>query len=143
MGGSHGGSKLRAALNYAAVFTFVALWHDINLRLLIWGWSVVLFVLPEVLARMAFPAKKWKDRPNQYRWLCGAGAIGNVLMMMAANLVGFAIGVDGLKGLMNVLVSTFGGRIFLIAACATLFVGVQVMFEWREAEKRRGVDMKC
>lgn len=143
MGGSQGGSKLRAALNYAAVFTFVALWHDINLRLLIWGWLVVIFVLPEVLARMAFPEKKWKDRPDQYRWLCGAGAVGNILMMMAANLVGFAIGIDGLKGLVDGLVSTLGGRVFMIAACVTLFVGAQVMFEWREAEKRRGVDMKC
>ena len=26
-----------------AVFTFVALWHDINLKLLVWGWLVVLF----------------------------------------------------------------------------------------------------
>ena len=40
MGGSQSGSKFRSALNYASVFTFVALWHDINLNLLIWaGWS--------------------------------------------------------------------------------------------------------
>jgi protein-cysteine N-palmitoyltransferase HHAT len=143
MGGSQGGSKVRAVLNYAAVFTFVALWHDINLRLLIWGWLIVLFVAPEVLARMAFPWKKWKDRPNHYRWLAGVGAVGNILMMMAANLVGFAIGVDGLKGLVDGIISTVGGRVFLIAACATLFVGAQVMFEWRESEKRRGIDMKC
>ncbi|KAK0939307.1 glycerol transporter, partial [Friedmanniomyces endolithicus] len=136
-------SKFRAAVNYAAVFTFVALWHDINLRLLIWGWLIVVFVLPEVLARMAFPAKKWRDRPNQYRWLAGIGAVCNVLMLMAANLVGFVVGWDGLKGLVDGIVSSLGGRVFLFAACATLFVGVQVMFEWRESERRRGVDMKC
>ncbi|KAK0290554.1 glycerol transporter [Friedmanniomyces endolithicus] len=144
LGGSQSDvSKFRAAVNYAAVFTFVALWHDINLRLLIWGWLIVIFVLPEVLARMAFPAKKWRDRPNLYRWLAGIGAVCNVLMLMAANLVGFVVGWDGLKGLVDGIVSSLGGRVFLFAACATLFVGVQVMFEWRESERRRGVDMKC
>lgn len=142
LGGSRG-SKLRAVANYLAVFTFVALWHDINLRLLVWGWLITLFVLPEVLATLAFPAKKWQDRPQTYRMLCGFGAVGNILMMMAANLVGFAVGVDGLKGLVQGIVVSWGGRFFLLGACATLFVGVQVMFEWREAEKRRGINMKC
>lgn len=144
MGGSQGGGgKIRAAANYLSVFTFVALWHDINLRLLVWGWLVVFFVLPEVIATMLFPARKWRDRPNAYRWICGVGATANILMMMAANLVGFAVGLDGLKGLVEGIVGSFGGRVFLFAACATLFVGAQVMFEWRESEKRRGINLKC
>ncbi|KAK4496897.1 hypothetical protein PRZ48_011346 [Zasmidium cellare] len=136
-------SRFRHIVNYLAVFTFVALWHDINLRLLMWGWLITLFVLPEVLATLAFPARKWKDRPNQYRWLCGVGAVGNILMMMTANLVGFAVGLDGLKGLVDGIVGSWGGRAFLLGACATLFVGVQVMFEVRESEKRRGINLKC
>ncbi|KAH9823780.1 glycerol uptake protein 1-like [Teratosphaeria destructans] len=135
--------RWRAAFNYAAVFTFVALWHDINLRLLIWGWLIVLFVAPEALARALFPPQNFRHRPNAYRWLAGVGAVGNILMMMAANLVGFAIGVDGVKGLAGALVQTLGGRVFFVAACATLFVGSMVMFEWRESERRRGIDMKC
>ncbi|KAI5361570.1 putative membrane bound O-acyl transferase, MBOAT [Septoria linicola] len=140
-GSSHG--KVRGILNFLAVFTFVALWHDINLRLLMWGWLITLFVSPEILATLAFPAKKWKDRPEQYRWICGVGAVGNILMMMAANLVGFAVGLDGLQGLVDGIIGNWGGRVFLLAAMATLFVGAQIMFEVREAEKRRGVSMKC
>ncbi|KAF7191534.1 Glycerol uptake protein 1 [Pseudocercospora fuligena] len=142
LGGS-GKTKFHGIANFLAVFTFVALWHDINLRLLMWGWLITLFVLPEVIATLTFPARKWKDSPNTYRVLCAIGAVGNILMMMAANLVGFAVGLDGLKGLVDGIVGSLGGRIFLVAACATLFVGVQVMFEVREAEKRRGVNMKC
>ncbi|GAB7361388.1 hypothetical protein MBLNU230_g1441t1 [Neophaeotheca triangularis] len=143
LGGSeHGTSRFRAIANFLAVFTFVALWHDINLRLLAWGWLITLFVLPEVLCTLAFPARKWRDRPNAYRWLCGVGAVGNILMMMAANLVGFAVGLDGLRGLVDGIVGSWSGRGFLLAACATLFVGVQVMFEHREGEKRRGVNLK-
>jgi D-alanyl-lipoteichoic acid acyltransferase DltB (MBOAT superfamily) len=142
LGGSRG-SKARAIANFFAVFTFVALWHDINLRLLVWGWLITLFVLPEILATLAFPAKKWENHPEAHRMLCGLGAVGNILMMMAANLVGFAVGVDGLKGLVEGIIDSWGGRLFLLGACATLFVGAQVMFEWREAERRRGVNLKC
>ena len=35
------------------------------------------------------------------------------------------------------------GLAFFSTACAALFVGVQVMFEHREDELRRGVNMKC
>ena len=40
------------------VFTFVSLWHDLSLRLLAWGWLVVLFILPEVGATKMFPESK-------------------------------------------------------------------------------------
>jgi D-alanyl-lipoteichoic acid acyltransferase DltB (MBOAT superfamily) len=142
LGGSRGLSKPRMIFNFLLVFTFVAVWHDLNLRLLVWGWLITLFVLPEIIATLLFPAKNYKNRPNTYRWLCGLGAVFNILMMMVANLVGFAVGIDGLKGLVTGIVGDLGGRIFFIGACATLFVGSQVMFEWRESEKRRGVDLK-
>lgn len=142
LGGS-GGSKIRAMINYISVFTFVALWHDINLRLLAWGWLASVFVLPEAIATMFFPAKKWRDRPETYRVMCGVGAVLNILMLMVANLVGFAVGLDGLKGLVAGILASLGGRLFFLAACACLFVGSQMMFELREGEKRRGVNMKC
>lgn len=142
-GAGAGTSTVRGIINMLTVFTFVALWHDINLRLLMWGWLVVLFVLPEVLATMAFPKKKWESRPTAYRMICGVGAVGNILMMMAANLVGFAVGLDGLKGLIAGIVGSWQGAIFLLAACAVLFVGAQVMFEHREEEKRKGMRLKC
>jgi protein-cysteine N-palmitoyltransferase HHAT len=144
LGGTGSGtSRVRGIANMLVVFTFVALWHDINLRLLAWGWLVVLFVLPEVLATMAFPRKKWESRPTTYRMLCGIGAVGNILMMMAANLVGFSVGLDGLKGLVAGIIGSWQGAVFMLAACGALFVGAQVMFEHREEEKRHGVKMKC
>ena len=100
----------RRIFNFLVVFTFVALWHDIQLRLLIWGWLITLFVLPEVLATLAFPKRKWQDRKTTYRMLCGVGAVGNILMMMAANLVGFAVGLDGLGGLLHGIFGSFSGK---------------------------------
>ena len=101
----------RAALNFLAVFMFVAIWHDIQLRLLMWSWLISLFVLPEVLASFLFPKRKWQNRKTIYRWICGVGAIGNILMMMAANLVGFAVGLDGLQGLVRGMVGSYSGNV--------------------------------
>lgn len=136
-------ARARKIFNQLTVFTFVAIWHDINLRLLMWGWLITFFVLPEVIASMLFPAHRWRSAPNAYRVLCGIGAVGNILMMMAANLVGFAIGLDGLRGLLGGILSSWSGAMFMLLASGALFVGVQVMFEVREAEKRRGIRLKC
>ncbi|KAI4167631.1 MAG: hypothetical protein LQ343_007049, partial [Gyalolechia ehrenbergii] len=106
--GTHGKwGKAQAVVNMLAVFTFVALWHDIQLRLLIWGWLITLFVLPEVLAGYVFPKRKWQSSPDAYRRICGVGAVGNILMMMAANLVGFAVGLDGLKDLLRGIIGSY------------------------------------
>jgi D-alanyl-lipoteichoic acid acyltransferase DltB (MBOAT superfamily) len=92
-------STLRTVVNYILIFTFVALWHDISLHLLIWGWLIVFFMMPEIIAGYLFPRRNWEKNLTAYRLLCGVGAVGNVMMMMTANLVGFAVGVDGLKSI--------------------------------------------
>ncbi|ORY54810.1 putative glycerol: H+ symporter [Pseudomassariella vexata] len=146
LGGSSfrdGKSAIRSIFNYVLTFTFVALWHDIKLRLLIWGWLVVFFMLPEMVARIVFPARKWESHPTAYRMISCVGAVANVLMMMMANLVGYAVGLDGLQNILAGIFRDFTGMTFLVTACLALFVGVQVMFEIREAELRKGIWLKC
>ncbi|KAK0729264.1 MBOAT, membrane-bound O-acyltransferase family-domain-containing protein [Apiosordaria backusii] len=134
---------IRTVVTYLVVFTFVALWHDIKLNLLIWGWLVVLFFIPEIVAGLLFPKRKWVGRERSYRWLCGVGGVANVLMMISANLVGFAVGLDGLKAIMGGIFRDYSGLVFLVTACTALFVGIQVMFEIRQGELRRGINLKC
>ncbi|KAI1772640.1 MBOAT-domain-containing protein [Hypoxylon cercidicola] len=133
----------RSILTYVLVFTFVALWHDIQLRLLIWGWLVVLFMLPEMAAGYVFPRSRWEGRPTAYRMLCCVGAVANIFMMMMANLVGFAVGVEGLERIIAGIFRDFSGFCFIISASMAFFVGVQLMFELRESEARRGINLKC
>ncbi|KAH8596665.1 glycerol:H+ symporter-like protein [Bisporella sp. PMI_857] len=146
MGGASGktwASTAKTIVNYATVFTFVALWHDISLNLLVWGWLIVLFMMPEVVGKMLFPERKWENNITAYRMLCGVGVVGNLMLMMAANLVGFAVGVDGLKSIITGIFRDWSGVMFLFTAFGSLFVGIQVMFEVREAEKRKGIFLKC
>ncbi|KAJ5037514.1 uncharacterized protein L3040_007688 [Drepanopeziza brunnea f. sp. 'multigermtubi'] len=146
MGGVSGRTwktTIMSIVNYAFVFTFVALWHDISLNLLVWGWLVVLFMMPEVILGMIFPRRRWENNLTAYRVLCGFGVVGNLMMMMMANLVGFAVGVDGLKSIIAGIFRDFSGIAFLATATCVLFVGIQVMFEVRESEMRKGIFLKC
>src|SRR5690242_7676477 len=45
-----GGSKF-GSLNIWPIFTFVAVWHDLQLNLLAWSWLICLFILPELFCR--------------------------------------------------------------------------------------------
>lgn len=139
-GGAGAGGPITRIVNSLLVFSFVAVWHDIELKLLMWGWLVVLFLLPEIFATMYF--KRYSGK-YWYRHLCGVGAVCNIWMMMLANLFGFCLGKDGTTALLHEMFSTAQGFRFFLLASGTLYVGVQVMFELREAEKRRGVDVKC
>ena len=65
-------------------------------------------------------------------------------MMMAANLVGFALGVDGfIKMCEGIVRQGVWGWVVVGISCGVLFTGVEVMFEIREAEKRVGVWLNC
>ncbi|KAL4935673.1 hypothetical protein BDV06DRAFT_228606 [Aspergillus oleicola] len=130
-------------MNILAVVTFIGLWHDIDLRLLAWAWLTTLSILPEVIAIIIFPKRKWKDWSETFRILCGIGAVGNILMMMMASLVGFVMSVDDVKEMVKGIYAGWSNAGFVTAAVLCLFVSAQIMFEHREGEKRQGINLKC
>lgn len=75
--------------------------------------------------------------------MCAVGAVLNIWMMMIANLVGFAVGTDGIVDMLSEMFKTAQGLFFVISSTVCLFIGTQIMFETREAEKRRGVYLRC
>ncbi|EIW57931.1 MBOAT-domain-containing protein [Trametes versicolor FP-101664 SS1] len=136
-----GGTRNRG-YTVVLVFTFVALWHDLSFRLLAWGWLVSLFIMPEIAARYLVPASKYGDK-WWFRHVGAIGAVFNGLMMMAANLIGFVVGTDGLKYIIHQVFDTWEGIRFLIFSCVCIFVAIQVMFEYREEEERQGIARRC
>jgi D-alanyl-lipoteichoic acid acyltransferase DltB (MBOAT superfamily) len=52
-----GGSKYKVFIIWV-VFSFVALWHDLKLNLLIWAWFICLFFMPEILVKNYFGQPK-------------------------------------------------------------------------------------
>jgi D-alanyl-lipoteichoic acid acyltransferase DltB (MBOAT superfamily) len=136
-----GGTK-NFALTTLLIFSFVALWHDLSFRLIAWGWLVSFFILPELLARYLLPQTKY-GQFSWYRHVCAIGGVFNLLMMASANLVGFVIGTDGIMYMASQIAGTWQGLRFLLAASCIIFVGVHLMFEYREEEMRRGVYRRC
>lgn len=78
-----------------------------------------------------------------YRPLAGVGGVANLFLLMIANLVGFVLGVDGVQHLLMELTGSYTGWTFLAFSCGCLYIAVHVMFEYREEERRRGIDRKC
>ncbi|KAI8904427.1 glycerol uptake protein 1 [Gorgonomyces haynaldii] len=127
-----GGAKYYA-LNIFPVFTFVALWHDIELRLLAWGWLIPLFILPELLVTKFFCTKSMRHFFGDWHiHLCAFGAVLNIFMMMTANLVGFAVGLDGMQEMLQQLLQK-DGLLFLLQISIGLFGGAHAMF-WERAK---------
>ncbi|ODV91558.1 hypothetical protein CANCADRAFT_123 [Tortispora caseinolytica NRRL Y-17796] len=135
-----GGSK-NTLLNTLIVFTFVAFWHDVQLRLFIWGWLISLFILPEYIAHVIFPAKVWSKSPI-YRHMCAVGSVFNIALMMTANTIGFVAGPDALESMLQTISSTSNLYLLIPTLFVCLFAGVQVMYEVRESEIRRGINLR-
>ncbi|KAJ1930633.1 glycerol transporter [Tieghemiomyces parasiticus] len=129
------GGRRYAAYNVWAVFTFVALWHDISLRLLAWAWLISLMFAPELLLSYVFNRPPYSQH-RYFRHLCAVGCVLNICMMMVANLVGFAVGVDGIRTMLTEIFC-LRGAVFIVASLICIFIAIQVMFEIREHEYRK------
>jgi len=127
-----GGARTRLA-NVWVVFTFVALWHDLEWRLLAWAWLFALAMAPEAAAKWA-GRQRWciADKGGApFRHLCAAAAALNILLLMTANLVGFVVGLDGAAAL---LAQVLASPAFAAAMLASFFCAAQVMFALRQRE---------
>ena len=136
-----GGAKYRL-LNAWAVFFFVAAWHDkMNRRLL--GWSVIFaaFLAPELLVgaigRKAFPTVESRDSVVFRCLRSFAGAV-NVHVLIAGNMVGYVVGLDGLDELARAYFSrgTRDALEFLAWSLLTFAAAAHVGFEQRAGEMR-------
>ncbi|KAI8921623.1 MBOAT, membrane-bound O-acyltransferase family-domain-containing protein [Entophlyctis helioformis] len=137
-----GGAKYYL-LNLLVTFTFVAVWHDIELRLLAWGWLIAAFIVPEILATRFFCTDAWRQALGPFHiHLCAVGAVLNIMLMMFANIVGFVIGdLSGFKEIARELYkSNFREVVDGLTVIPGLFLAAHWMFYIRAHEKGRGKD---
>uniref|UniRef100_A0A2N9IC18 Uncharacterized protein n=1 Tax=Fagus sylvatica TaxID=28930 RepID=A0A2N9IC18_FAGSY len=122
-----GGSR-KKLLNVWVIFTFVAIWHDLEWKLLSWAWLTCLFFIPEMILKSAASALQVESSLGQFvfRELSAvAGAI-TITCLMVANLVGYVIGPSGIHWLVSQFLQKEGlpvlGGMFL-----TFYIGTKVM----------------
>lgn len=97
-----GGNKvslLRKLANVFIVFLFVAIWHDLEWHLMLWGLFFAAVFIPEMLvisfykkhlSEMAF----FKRYPTIELLLCASGGGVMILAITIGNIIGYTIGLD-------------------------------------------------
>ncbi|KAL3156486.1 hypothetical protein ABBQ38_000790 [Trebouxia sp. C0009 RCD-2024] len=130
-----GGSSTRL-LNIWLIFTFVALWHDLEWHLLGWAWLTCILFVPElgikwlfVQPSMAFLRNKW-----YFRHICALGGCCNMIGLMAVNMVGFVVGTDGIAPFLKQCMLEPS---FVLCSLVVCFSAVQIMFEIRAMQQRQ------
>ena len=139
-----GGSRKHNLRNIFVVFAFVAIWHDLDWHVLLWGLLIPIFLLPELLFAPVFYRLLVRlNRAVNYsiivaspsRALCAIGASFNILLMMLANLVGFGVGIDGARILLQKLLLDQTASLKFMGGCGiVLFAASQLMFTVRDLE---------
>jgi D-alanyl-lipoteichoic acid acyltransferase DltB (MBOAT superfamily) len=127
-----GGSAWRL-LNVWPIFTFVAVWHDLEWKLLGWAWLCALLFAPEAGAKW-LGAQRWclpNKRGRAFRYAAAAAGAANIVLLIGANMVGFVLGLDGAPPF---VAQVLGAPAFAPALFAALFSGVQLMMALRDWE---------
>lgn len=125
----------------AAVFAFTIVWHDaVQRKLVAWGGLNVLFLVVERRFGLADQAKRAETTDcAATRAIVAAQAAFYVFALLAANVIGFSVGIDGLWA----LVHAFQHKhcpIHLFFVFLVLFVAMQLAIKVRRIEFRFAQD---
>jgi hypothetical protein len=139
-----GGSKSRI-LNVWPIFSFVAIWHDLEIKMLLWAWLMALLIAPEVFVKWvgSRPNYPFPDKSSRsFRYACAMCGAANIVLLMAANMVGFVFGGFSGGGVGTFLRRVVADASFGPVVAGAFFCGVQLMFAlrdweaWREGRER-------
>ncbi|XP_028768255.1 putative membrane-bound O-acyltransferase C24H6.01c isoform X1 [Neltuma alba] len=131
-----GGSQ-KKLLNVWVIFTFVAIWHDLEWKLLSWAWLTCLFFIPELVLKSAAKAFQAENGFGEYlfRELSAVAGAVTITCLMVANLVGFVIGPGGINWLLSSFIRKEGLPV-LGGLLLSFYVGTKLMFHIAEAKQR-------
>uniref|UniRef100_A0A0E0KYD5 Uncharacterized protein n=1 Tax=Oryza punctata TaxID=4537 RepID=A0A0E0KYD5_ORYPU len=133
------GGAQRKLLSIWVVFTFVAVWHDLEWKLISWAWLTCLFFVPEILVKSL--SNKFQPRSALglfiHRELSAIAGAVTISCLMVANLVGYVVGPSGIKFLMSRMLGKDALPV-LAFIFISFYVGVKLMFHIRDAHKNHG-----
>ena len=135
------GGKKWKFLNIFVIFSFVALWHDLEWHLLVWAWCIYFSIVPEIIIKTYFNREKRKYLINYmwFRYLRALSCSLDITLMVIANLAGFASGGKNLQEspLYPLITSTTPFRFFFIMLFFTPLTFT--MFFIRHIEQLHGI----
>lgn len=131
------GGRSTRMLNIWFIFLFVALWHDIEYKLIVWGLLNASFYVLEVLGSMLINSEFVTSKLSQsFIKLLGIFSSATyIIILICVNLVGYSmLGTDGTSLMLQKILS-WDGLQTIIAVYYFLFIGVWVM-NWYQTFKR-------
>ena len=134
-----GGSK-KKFINTFIIFSFVALWHEVKLHLLVWGWTIYLTLIPEIIIKRYFNKKERQHLTNYFwfRYLRAFVCSIDILLMIFSNLCGYGFEkediIDYFKEIFQ-LAGVLGVLGFLVYFAINTFP----MFFVRDLEEANGI----
>ena len=109
------------------IFLFVAVWHDLEWKLLVWGLLNGAFYVIEVLAKRFASTWLVKSIPTSvFRLVCVLSGATYILVLIVVNLTGYAVGVGGVSLVLNKFL-TWNGVVVLMASYYFLAMTVSFM----------------
>ena len=137
------GGRKKRIFNTFIIFSFVALWHDLQLNLLIWAWFIYICLIPEVIIKNYFNNENRQYLKNKMwfrylrAWVCSTV----ILLMIAANLIGFGIGNKELVDTLIYLLKLMTVKRFIFVT-VILSPFTFTMFFIRDLEQKNGIKKK-
>jgi D-alanyl-lipoteichoic acid acyltransferase DltB (MBOAT superfamily) len=137
------GGRNKRIFNTFIIFSFVALWHDLQLNLLIWAWFIYICLIPEVIIKNYFNNENRQYLKNKMwfrylrAWVCSTV----ILLMIAANLIGFGIGNKELVDTLIYLLKLMTVKRFIFVT-VILSPFTFTMFFIRDLEQKNGIKKK-
>ena len=121
------GGRAWQLLNVWPIFLFVAVWHDIEIKLLAWAMLNSGFFMLEGLGASIASSSLFQQLPQdtQRGWRVATGAL-YIMVLVAVNLVGYGIGVGGVQIILDKLLCLDGLRT-LVFTFLYLSTGVCIM----------------
>eukprot|EP00922_Rhytidocystis_sp_ex-Travisia-forbesii_P071959 GHVS01107369.1.p1 GENE.GHVS01107369.1~~GHVS01107369.1.p1 ORF type:complete len:639 (+),score=101.00 GHVS01107369.1:137-2053(+) len=129
-------------VNVTVVFVFVAIWHEVNMKLLLWGGLVALFVLPELLLRDLFSGRSRNEYARgiaskwYFKWLCAMAGGLNVFSLCLTNLVGYSFGPGGLSFIAEKLLGPRGLTSLLLMLVFFISKTVVLMYNGEKQQQQ-------
>ncbi|OPL10233.1 MAG: hypothetical protein AVO34_11670 [Firmicutes bacterium ML8_F2] len=128
-----GGVRFRI-LSIWPIFLFVAVWHDLEWRLISWAWIICAAFLPEIMVKNIASSSKF-DKMRHTRVYTAVAALlaaVNCAGLMAANMIGFVVGVDGMSDLFAQLLKS---PRYLLGVLVSFYCAMHLNFWWRNRER--------
>ena len=109
------GGRERPVFSVFIVFFFVAVWHDIEWKLLVWGALNSVFFVLEMIAKRTLKSRLMTELPPILSHLvcCLCGAV-YIMILVAVNLIGYAVGVSGIANIYDKVVTWEGLRVIMV-----------------------------